>query len=135
MSIKKTFAQWKVLLDAGTADFGIRMTESEDQIENTTPPSELRCNCRGNSRSGHQDLYIQKGEKASAGCFTHVICVIVWIGTIVLIQRIRGKGGNIHGSKVNKAKDRDSRYRLNHGKIYEPDSIVFPRRRLICQQI
>jgi hypothetical protein len=42
-----------------------------------------------------------------------------------LIQT-RGKGGDIHGSKVNKAKD-SGRYRLNHGRIYEPDSIVFPR--------
>jgi hypothetical protein len=49
-----------------------------------------------------------------------------------LIQT-RGKGGDIHGSKVNKAKD-SGRYRLNHGRIYEPDSIVFPRQRLRCQQ-
>jgi hypothetical protein len=89
---------------------------------------------RGNLRSGHQDLYIQKGENASAVCFTNVTMIIGWTRISVLIQT-RGKGGNIHGSKVNEAKDRGSRYRLNHGKIYEPDSIVFPRRRLRCQQI
>jgi hypothetical protein len=53
-----------------------------------------------------------------------------WTERSKCINSNRGKGGKIHGSKVNQANDRGSRYHLNHGRIYEPDSIVFPIRRL-----
>jgi hypothetical protein len=56
-----------------------------------------------------------------------------WTERSKCINSNRGKGGKIHGNKVNKANDRGSRYRLNHGGIYEPDRIVFPTEAR-CQQ-